>query len=135
MNPYMSPTSDPNNNALQLFTVGMGSLLNVATLLVIAVTSFRVVKKLRSSSLSSQQKGHQITRLTYQLCAVFVVAWLPLIMVNVVARVIQTDCELETVRIFMIVMSKFNYAVNPLLHIRMLRASRRIRVLQQAAVQ
>lgn len=141
LNPYtVSPTTDPNN-ASRLYTVGVSTLLNVATFLVITITFVHVVKKLRSSSLppqvanpSSAQTGHQITRLTYQLCTVFLVAWLPLIMVNVVARVIQTDsAALGTLRLFMIVISNFNYVVNPLLHIRMLRARRRIR--RQAAVQ
>ena len=131
IDPFVSLTTDPNKG-VRLYTVGIGTLINTATFLVIAVTFFRVSKRLRSSVLpqaantSAQQSGRQITRLTYQLCAVFLVSWFPLITVNVVARISQVDATiLGTLRLLMIIMSNFNYAVNPILHFRMLRARRR----------
>lgn len=137
MDPYVSLTTDPNK-AAKLFPVGIGTLFNTATFLVITITFFRVFKKLRSSVVPqaantlSQQTGRQITRLTYQLCAVFIVVWLPLTMVNVVGRVCYVDSViLGTLRLFMIVMSNFNYAINPFLHLRMLRTRRRIDILSQ----
>lgn len=132
MDPYVSLTTDPNKAAM-LYVVGIGTLINTATFLVITITFFRVWKKLRSSVLpqtantSPQQTGRQITRLTYQIWAVFLIAWLPLIMVNVVGRISQVNAAiLGTLRLFTIVMSNFNYVVNPLLHFRMLRSRRRI---------
>ena len=126
-NPYVSLTTNPNI-AAKLFTTGVGTLLNVATSLIITITFFRVLKKLRLSAMpqsiaSSQHSTERhITKLTYLLCAVFLIAWFPLIIINVVARIIQFDATtIGTLRVFMIIISNFNYAMNPLLHLRMLQ--------------
>ena len=132
-NPYVSLTTNPNI-AAKLFTTGVGTLLNVATSLIITITFIRVLKKLRSSPMPqaiapSQQAGTErhITKLTYQLCAVFLIAWFPLIILNVVARIIQFDANtVGTLRVLMIVISNLNYAMNPLLHVEMLKRRRRI---------
>ena len=131
-NPYVSLTTNPNI-AAKLFTTGVGTLLNVATSLIITITFIRVLKKLRLSAMpqaiaSSQHSTERhITKLTYLLCAVFLIAWFPLIIINVVARIILFDATtIGTLRVFMIIISNFNYAINPLLHLRMLQTRRRI---------
>lgn len=132
INPYNSFRSNSNTPS-RLYTVGLGTLLNVVTFLVITITFVRVVNELRSSvDIMSRQanlnalltrRENLITKTTYKICAVFLFAWLPLIMVNVVARLASgLNAEVAgTVRLFTMVMSNFNYAFNPLLHLRMLR--------------
>ena len=75
-NPYVSLTTNPNI-AAKLFTTGLGTLVNVATSLIITITFIRVLKKLRSSTMPQpitswqQATERHITKLTYKLCAVF----------------------------------------------------------------
>ena len=128
-NPYISHTTNPNM-ATMLFIVHIGTIVNVAAFLTIIITFFRVLKKLRLSTLpqantSQQSMERQITKSTSKLCTVFLITWLPIITINVVARTIQFDANtIGNLRLFTLVMSHFNYALNPFLHFKMLRARR-----------
>ena len=126
--PYNSLRNKYSNTPSRLYVFGVGTLLSVATFLVITITFFRVIKRLRSPVVVPHTNAwrlrteNRIIKLTYQICAAFLAAWLPLITVNVVARVAQVDANVTgTLRLFVIVISHLNYAVNPLLYFTILK--------------
>ena len=119
------------NTARKLYTVGLGTSLSVVTVLIITITFFRILKGLRMNVMPQasgaqqiqQRRENQITKLTYRTCAVFLVVWLPLILANVVMRAVKFDAYVTgPVRLVLIVVSNFNYAVNPFLNFKILLA-------------
>ena len=125
-------SSKNNTNTLgSLYTVGLATFLFVVTVLIIIITFFRIMKRLRVGVMPQtsgaqqiqQRRQNLITKLTYQICAVFLVAWLPLILINVVMRAAKFDAYVTgSVRLVLIVTSNFNYAVNPFLNFKILSA-------------
>ena len=107
----------------------LGALPNVATVIIIVATIFRVVKTLRSSQLLprldslQRRRANYITKLTYKICVVFLISWFPIIIFNTVTRIGGfRGTVVQTVKLFAVIISNFNYVVNPVLHFKMLRA-------------
>ena len=119
------------NTPRKLHTIGLGTSLSVVTVLIITITFFRIMKRLRMNVMPQasgaqqiqQRRENQITKLTYRTCAVFLVAWLPLILANVVMRAAKFDAYVTgPVRLVLIVSSNLNYVVNPFLNFKILLA-------------
>lgn len=128
---FCNSSINSTNTPGRLYTVGLGTFLCVVTVLIITITFFRIMKRLRSVVMPQtsaaqqiqQRRQNLITKLTYQICAVFLVAWLPLILINVVMRAAKFDAYVTgSVRLVLIVTSNFNYAVNPFLNFKILSA-------------
>ena len=127
LDPYSSSTTSSGSHAVFVYTMFLGTLPNVATVIIIAVTVFRIVKKLRSSLLPrlgslNRRRENEITKLTYKICAVFLIFWFPYIICNAIARIGGFHgIGSRTVKLFAVVISNFNYVLNPILHFKMLQ--------------
>ena len=127
LDPYSPPITASESHAVAVATSILGILPNVATLIIVVVTIFRVVRKLRSTLFPplvslSRRRQDEITKLTYKICAVFLISWFPIIICNTVARIGGFHgTTIRTVGLFAVVISNFNYVVNPILHYKMLQ--------------
>ena len=95
--------------------------------MIIAFTLCLIVKKLRSSLLPrlgslNRRREHEITKLTFKICGVFLLCWFPVIICNIVIRIggIYGDIT-RKVKLFTVVISNLNYVLNPILHFKILR--------------
>ena len=125
--PYSSSTTSSGSHAVFAYTMFLGTLPNLATVITIAVTIFFIVRKLRSSLLPclgslNRRRENEITKLTYEIFAVFLISWFPVIICNTVARICGFHgTGFRTVKLFTVVISNFNYVLNPILHFKMLQ--------------
>ena len=107
----------------------VGSLMmsfNVIAVIIIVITALRIVKRLRSSPLPEARSQHRrqenkLTWLTYKICGVFLVCWLPLFVCFPLAQFGRNFRDLLVgVLIITLAMSNFTYVLNPFLYYRML---------------
>ena len=132
------PQSDPFNlmssfsNSSFFFSAYIavvGSVFNVAAILIIVITFLRIVKRLRSSSLPHsrslyQRYESQITKITFKTCAIFILSWFPVIISSLVARFLTAGSEsLRSLKLITITFTGFTYVANPLLHYKMLKTA------------
>ena len=100
---------------------------NLVSVLIIVITALRIVKRLRSSPLPEARSQHRrqenkLTWLTYKICGVFLVCWLPLFVCFPLAQFDRNSGDmLVSVLIVTLAMSNFNYVVNPFLYYKMLK--------------
>ena len=127
LDPYSFPTTSSGSYAVAVYTMIVGTLPNVATVIIIFATIFRVVRKLRSSLLPrlgslQRRRENETTKLTYKICAVFLISWFPVIVCNTVAKIGRFHgTMIQTVKLFAVVISNFNYVLNPIIHFKMLQ--------------
>ena len=127
LDPYSSSTTSSGSHAVIVYTIFLSTVPNVATVIIIAVTIFLIVKSIRSSLLPrlgslNRRRENRITKLTYKICAVFLISWFPVIICNAVKRSGGFHgTTIRTVLLFAVVISNFNYALNPILHFKMLQ--------------
>ena len=130
MDPYTTKVTSSGSHAVSLYTAFLGTIPNLATGIIIVFTIFPVVKKLRSSPVcprSSQalqrRQENELTKLTCRLFAVFLISWLPVMIFNAVTRVSGfREPTVKIVLLSVVVISNFNYVLNPILHFKILRA-------------
>ena len=127
LDPYSSPTTSSSSPAITVYTMFLGTLTNVTTVMISAITLCLIVKKLRSSLLPrlgslNRRREHQITKLTYKICGVFLFCWLPVIICNIVIRIGGFHGDMiRKVKLFTVVISNSNYVLNPILHLKMIQ--------------
>ena len=95
---------------------------------IIVITALRIVKRLRSSPLPEARSQHRrqenkLTWLTYKICGVFLVCWLPLFVCFPLAQFGRNSGSdiLVGALIITLTVSNFNYVVNPFLCYKMLK--------------
>ena len=114
----------------------LGTIPNIITVMVIVITIFRIVKRLRSSLLPrlnslQRRRENELTKLTYKICSVFLISWFPIIIGNIVVRVGGFHGPtIQNIKLFAVVISNFNYVANPLLHCKMLKITSPVRFLK-----
>ena len=127
LDPYSSPTTSPGNHAVDVYTMFLSTVPNVATVIIIAVTIFLIVKNIRSSLLPhlgsfNRRRENKITKLTYKICAVFLISWFPVIICYAAKQSGGFHgTTIRTVLLFAVVISNSNYVLNPILHFKMLQ--------------
>ena len=122
-------------NVIRVYVTTVTQLDTLAILLVI-ITFFRVVKKLRSlvmtNSSTRQRQEKQLTWLTYGICGTYILFRFSLIICNIVASVEHFQgTTLNTAFLMTTTMSFFTFVLNPALHFKMLRARQPSRVRAQ----
>ena len=127
LDPYSSRTSSSGSFAIVVYTMFLSTIPNLVTVIIIAVTIFLIVKKIRSSLLPrlgslNRRRENQITKLTHKICAVFFISWFPAIICNIIGRIGGFHGTVfRTVLLFAVAISNFNYALNPIIHFKMLQ--------------
>lgn len=128
MDPYNSFVTIPDNHIIVLYSLVLRTIPNVITAIVIVITIFRILKKLRSfifTRLTSvnRRREYKITKITFQTCAIFLICWFPNIITTSLVRVgaFRRVAVTQPIKLFAVVISKFNYVANPLLHFKMLQ--------------
>ena len=108
----------------------LGTLMisfNMTAVSIIVITALRIVKRLRSSPLPEARSQHRrqenkLTWLTYKICGVFLVCWLPLFVCFSLAQFDKHSGDiLVGAVIITLAMSNFIYVVNPFLYYKMLK--------------
>ena len=122
-------------NVIRVYVTAITQLDTLAILLVI-ITFFRVVKKLRSLVMTNssirQRQEKQLTWLTYGICGTYILFRFSLIICNIVASVEHFQgTTLNTAFLIASTMSFFTFVLNPVLHFKMLRARQPSRVRAQ----
>ena len=123
-------------NVIRIYITTVSQLDTLAILLVI-ITFFRVVKKLRSLVLTNssirQRQEKQLTWLTYGICGAYILFRFSLIICNIVASAEQFQGRpLNTAFLMACTSSFITFVLNPVLHFKMLRARQPTRVQVQA---
>ena len=129
LDPYSSQHTNvtSRNQALEVYTSVLGITPNVVTVIVISITSFRVVRKLRSSPLPrlnslQRRRENELTKLTYKICSIFLISWFPVMIYKTVHHIGDFHGPvIQTIESFGMVTSNFIYVANPFLHYKMLR--------------
>jgi len=129
LDPYSSQHTNvtSRNQALEVYTSVLGVTPNVVTVIVIAITRFRVVRKLRSSPLPrlnslQRRRENELTKLTYKICSIFLISWFPVMIYKTVHHIGDFHGPvIQTIELFAMVTSNFIYVANPFLHYKMLR--------------
>ena len=113
-------------NIIRVYVTTMAQLDTLAILLVI-ITFFRVVKKLRSLVMTNssirQRQEKQLTWLTYGISGTYILFRFSLIICNIVASAEQ--CQGKTLNTAFLIATTLSYVafvLNPVLHFKMLRA-------------
>ena len=124
-------------NVIRVFVTTTAQLDTLAILLVI-VTFFRVVKKLRSLVMTNssirQRQEKQLTWLTYGICGSDILFRFSMIICNIIASAEEFQgMTLNTAFLMLRTLSFFTFVLNPVLHFKMLGARQPSRV--QARVQ
>ena len=122
----------------RLYNVCVGTFIFVVTLMIITITFVRVLRNLRTTTIPLgnislqilQRREYRIKKLAYCTCAVFVLSWLPVILVFVFVHVVPCGSTVTgTIRLFTMVLSNLNYALNPFLNQRIFLTRPKNRVL------
>ena len=113
-------------NVIRVYVTTMAQLDTLAILLVI-ITFFRVVKKLRSLVMTNssirQRQEKQLTWLTYGICGTYILFRFSLIICNIAASAEQFQGKtLNTAFLMTTTLSYIASVLNPVLHFKMLRA-------------
>ena len=137
--PYNQPNSfrTEQGNVILIFLTTIAQL-DTLTILLAIVTFFRVIKTLRAptsvqSTKSSfhQRQEKQFTWLTCKICGTFILSRFPLLICSLVARNDEFHGQaLNTVMLLAAVMMQIPFALNPVLHFKMLRVSQPNRVVR-----
>ena len=111
--------------------------LDTLTILLVIITFFRVVKKLRSlvvtNSSIRQRQEKQLTWLTYGICGTYILFRFLLIICNIAASAEELQgMTLNTAFLMTTALSFFTFVLNPALHFKMLRARQASRAQAQA---
>ena len=120
---------------IRVYVTTIAQLDTLAILLVI-ITFFRVVKKLRSlvmtNSSTQQRQEKQLTWLTYGICGTYILFRFSLIICNIVASAEKFQgTTLNTAFLITTTMSFSMFVLNPALHFKMFRARQRSHVQDQ----
>ena len=115
-------------NVIRIYLTTMAQLDTLAIVLVI-ITFFRVLKKLRSqvipqltNSTIQQRQEKQLTRLTYGISGTYILFRIPLIICNIVASAVEFQGRaLNTALLLTNVMVFSTFVLNPVLNFKMLR--------------
>ena len=123
-------------NVIRIYVTTTGLLDTLAIVLVI-ITFFRVVKKLRSlvmtNSSIQQRQEKQLIWLTYGICGAYVLFRFSLIVCHIVASSEELQgTALNTAFLLTTTMLYSTFVLNPVLHFKMLRARQPCRVQVQA---
>ena len=123
-------------SVIRVYVTTMAQLDTLAILLVI-ITFFRVVKKLRSlvvtNSSIRQRQEKQLTWLTYGICGTYILFRFLLIICNIAASAEELQgMTLNTAFLMTTALSFFTFVLNPALHFKMLRARQASRAQAQA---
>ena len=123
-------------NVIRVYVTTVTQLDTLAILLVI-ITFFRVVKKLRSLVMTNssirQRQEKQLTWLTYGICGTYILFRFSLIICNIVASAEKFQgTTVNTAFLMACTLSFFTFVLNPVLHFKMLRARQPSRVQAQA---
>ena len=120
-------------NLIQIYLTTTAQLDTLAIVLVI-ITFFRVVKRLRSpvtsrttNSSIQQRQEKKLTRLTYGISGTYILFRLPLIVCHIVIRAAESQGNaLDTVFLLANAMVYSTFVFNPVLYFRMLRQPNRV---------
>ena len=112
-----------------LYYIGLGFSLNIVSFFIFVITAIRIIITLRSSPLPYSQSHHRrqeikLTWLTYKICGVFIVCWLPQIVTTgfVLSRIGgKTAIDVLVVTT---ATSYYYYVLNPLLYFDLLNRRR-----------
>ena len=127
LDPCSSSATSSGIPGFTVYTMFLGTLSNVTAVMIITFTLCLIVKKLRSSILPrlgslNRRREHEITKFTYKICGVFLLCWFPVIICNIVIRIGGFHGEMiRKVKLFAVVISNFNYVLNPMLHFKVLQ--------------
>ena len=122
-------------NVIRIYLTTVAQLDTLAIVLVI-ITFFRVLKKLRSqvipqmtNSTIQQRQEKQLTRLTYGISGTYILFRIPLIICNIVASALEFQGRaLNTALLLTNVMVFSTFVLNPILNFKMLRVRQPNRV-------
>ena len=103
------------------------SQLDTLTILLVIITFFRVVKKLRSLVMTNssirQRQEKQLTWLTYGICGTYILFRFPIIICTIIESAQEFQgATLHTAFLMACTLSFFTFVLNPVLHLKMLRA-------------
>ena len=115
-------------NVIRIYLTAVTQLDTLAIVLVI-ITFFRVLKKLRSqvipqltNSPIQQRQEKQLTRLTYGISGTYILFRIPLVICNIVASAVEFQGRaLNTALLLTNVMVFSTFVLNPVLNFKMLR--------------
>ena len=118
--PYSSPSTSSGIPGFTIYTMFLGT----TAVMIITLTLCLIVKKLRSSLLPrlgslNRRIEQEITKLTSKIRGVFLYSagFTAVIICNIVIRIGGFHGEMiRKVKLFAVVISNFNYALNPILH-------------------
>ena len=112
-----------------LYYFGLGFSLNIVSFFIFVITAIRIIITLRSSLLPDSQSLHRrqeikLTWLTYKICGVFIVCWLPQIVTTgfVLSRI--GGITAIDVLVVTTATSYYYYVLNPLLYFDLLNRRR-----------
>lgn len=122
-------------NVIRIYLTAITQLDTLAIVMVI-ITFFRVLKKLRSQAIPQltnstiqQRQEKQLTRLTYGISGTYILFRIPLIICNIVASAVEFQGRaLNTTLLLTNVMVFSTFVLNPVLNFKMLRVRQRNRV-------
>ena len=123
-------------NVIRVYITTVTQLDTLAILLVI-ITFFRVVKKLRSLVMTNssirQRQEKQLTWLTYGICGSYILFRFSIVICNIVASAEEFQgTMLNTAFLMACTLSYITFVLNPVLHFKMLRTTQPSRVQAQA---
>ena len=126
LDPY-KPTPFQMHIVLNLYRIVVQTALNILTFVIIIVTFFRIVRILRSSSLTRSKSLHQkyenqLTKLTFQVGAAFVIFGIPIMVSSAITHAVDSSGKtLATAKLFSVMVSSFHFVANPFFHLRMFK--------------
>ena len=111
--------------------------LDTLAILLVIITFFRVVKKLRSLVMTNssirQRQEKKLTWLTYEICGTYILFKFSLIICNIAASAEEFQgTTLNTAFLMACTLAFFTFVLNPVLHFKILRARQSTRVQVQA---
>lgn len=122
-----SHVTSHRNVRLLLNVIAAVCQLSTITIVFIIVTFFRIVKTLRSSTVTPSKSAHQrqekkLTRLTYKICAMYLLFRGPVIICHLVSKIgAFYGTTMNTVTLVSVTLGNLMYVANPLLHHKMLK--------------
>ena len=113
-------TKIPDKHSVFIYYICLGFACNIASLLISVITAIRIIVRLRSSPLPDSQSLHRrqenkLTWLTYKICGLFFVCWLPQIICTFVLFGGIRGITIIDALVIVSTVSYYYYALNPLL--------------------